>query len=125
MLLCYLMLDCANSCFALTFHDVRDAGHKQKCGKAVGLDDVAMETIMHGGDRLLVHICSLFNIFLNFSFVPEEFMRCVIIPLVKNKSDDLSAVNNYRAISISIIVNVRVFNSVHPVTATFTLHLAL
>ena len=89
-----IMDDCTTSCFALTIQDIRDACRKQKCGKAVGLDNVAMEAIMHGGDRLLVHICSLFNIFLNFSFVLEEFMRCVIIPLVKNKSDDLSAVNN-------------------------------
>jgi len=84
-----------------TIHDLRDACNKQKRGKAVGLDSVAMEAIMHGGDRLLIHICLLFNMFLKFSFVPKQFMQCVIIPLVKNKSGDLSDVNNYRAISIS------------------------
>jgi len=32
-----------------TIHDIRDACSKQKRGKAVGLDSVAMEAIMHGG----------------------------------------------------------------------------
>jgi hypothetical protein len=60
-----------------------------------------MEAIMHGGDRLFVHICLLFNLFLKFSIVPKQFMQCVIIPLVKNKSGDMSDVNNYRTISNS------------------------
>jgi len=72
--------------------------YTQKRGKAVGLDNVAMEVIMHGGDRLLVHVCVLFNMCLKFSFVPKQF---VIIPLVKNKTGGLSDVTNYRAISIS------------------------
>ena len=33
--------------------------------------------------------------------MPKDLMKRVIIPLVKNKTGDLSDVNNYRAISIS------------------------
>jgi hypothetical protein len=62
---------------------------------------VAMEAIRYGGSRLLVHVCTLFNMFFRFGIVPKDLMKCVIIPLVKNKNGDISDVNNYRAISIS------------------------
>ena len=91
----------ASTLTTFTVHDIRDACSKQKRSKAVGLDGVAMEAIMHGRDKLFVHICWLFNMFLKFSFVPKQFMQYVIIPLVKNKSGDLSDVNNYRAIYVS------------------------
>ena len=85
----------------LTVHDIRQACSKQKDGKAVGMDGVAMEAIRYGGSRLLVHVCTLFNMFFRFGIVPKDLMKCVIIPLVKNKNGDISDVNNYRAISIS------------------------
>jgi len=43
----------------------------------------------------------LFNLFLQFSYMPSGIMQSVIVPLVKDKSGDLSDVNNYRAIAIS------------------------
>ena len=60
-----------------------------------------MEAIIYGGNRLIVHLCLLFNMFLRATYLPIVFMQSVIIPLVKMKSGDLSDVNNYRAIAIS------------------------
>jgi len=56
---------------------------------------------MYGGHRLYVHLCMLFNMFLKCGYVPDNFMKCIIVPLVKCNTGDLSDVNNYRAISIS------------------------
>jgi len=123
------MITYAGTFSTFTIHDLRDACSKQKRGKAVGLDSVAMEAIMHGGDRLLIHICLLFNMFLKFSFVPKQFMQCVIIPLVKNKSGDLSDVNNYRAISISTatskLFETTIFDSVNNSITSVDYHLVL
>jgi len=44
--------------------DVIAACASQKRGKAVGLDCIAMEAFIHGGTRLYVHLCMLFNMFL-------------------------------------------------------------
>jgi hypothetical protein len=41
-----------------------------------------MEALLFGGDKLVVHICFLFNMFLKFGFLPKNFMSSVIVPLV-------------------------------------------
>jgi len=66
-----------------TVRDLAEACTKQKCGKAVGLDGIAMEAFIHGGHRLHVHLCMLFNMFVRSGYVPAAFMNSVIVPLVK------------------------------------------
>jgi len=51
---------------------------------------------VNGGPKLAVHLCLLFNLFLQFCYMPSDIMQSVIVPLVKDKSGDLSDVNNYR-----------------------------
>jgi hypothetical protein len=91
--------------FELNVRDIVEACHKQKGGKAVGLDGVAMEAFVNGGNKLLVHICLLFNLFVKYGHLPDLFMQSVIVPLVKNKSGLLSDINNYRAIAVSTAVS--------------------
>ena len=74
--------------------------HKQKSGKAVGFDGVAMEANMNGGPKLAIHLCILFNHFIELRYIPNSVMQSLIIPLVKNKNDDLSDASNYRAIAM-------------------------
>ena len=42
------------------------------------------------------------HLFLKYGYLPKSFMHSVIVPLIKNISGDLSDMNNYRAIAISI-----------------------
>ena len=95
---------CGKGDVIISTHDVVKASKKQKCGKAIGMDGIAMEAFIHGGHRLHVHLSMMFNMFLRFGYVPESFMRSIIIPL-KCKTCDLSDVNNYRAIAISTAVS--------------------
>ena len=101
--------------FSVTIQDVLDACAKQKQGKAVGEDGIAMEALIYGGHRLHVHICALFNLFLKYGYVPRALMQSVIVPLVKNKSGNLSDMNNYRAIATSTAFS-KLFESVIAVT---------
>jgi len=87
--------------YVITVQELHNCVFKQKVGKATGPDDIAMEAIVNGGPKLAVHLCFLFNLFLQFSYMPSGIMQSVIVPLVKDKSGDLSDVNNYRAIAIS------------------------
>jgi len=48
---------------AVVVHDVIEACAKQKRGKAVGLDGIAMEAFIYGGHRMYVHFCMLFDCF--------------------------------------------------------------
>jgi len=93
--------ECDKSRIAFTVSDTAEASAKQKCGNAVGLNCVAMEAFMYGGHRLYVHLCMLFNVFKKWLYVPDNFMKCVIVELVICNTGDQNDVNNYNAISIS------------------------
>ena len=49
----------------------------------------------------MAHIVILFSWFLEYGFLPGDFTRSIIIPLVKNKCGDMTDADNYRAIMIS------------------------
>ena len=63
---------------------------KQKHEKAPGPDSIRIEAFVYGGHRLAVLLSILFNLFLLYGYVPDAFHRATIIPLVKNKSGDLT-----------------------------------
>ena len=46
----------------------------------------------------MAHIGILFSWFLEYGYLPDDYTRSIIIPLVKNKSGDLTDAENYRAI---------------------------
>ena len=81
--------------------DVFSALANQKRGKAPGHDGIDMEAFIYGGHRLQLYLSILFNLFLQYGYVPKAFHQATIIPLVKCKSSDLTDVNNYRAIALS------------------------
>ena len=51
-----------DSCSIVTVKEVMDAISKQKIGKAVGMDGTALEALIHGGHKLAIHVCFLFNL---------------------------------------------------------------
>lgn len=36
--------------------------------------------------------------------LPKEFMRTIVVPIVKNRTGDVSSISNYRPISIATIL---------------------
>lgn len=67
---------------------------QQKLGKAAGPEGICMEAFLYGGHRLHLYLSLLFNAFLLYEYLPSAFMEATIIPLVKNKSGDLTDVSN-------------------------------
>ena len=85
----------------VSVQEICDAVCKQKKGKAVGPDGIAIEAFMYGNPTLFVHLSLLFNLFISHCYIPVTFMQSVVVPLVKIKGGDLTDVNNYRAIALS------------------------
>jgi len=54
-------VSCGSGGVTISIQDVAEACTKQKYGKAVGLDGIAMEAFIYGAHRLHVHLCMLFN----------------------------------------------------------------
>jgi len=92
-------IDC--TCVTFSVDEVVKAISQMKTGKAVGPDGVDSEAYKHGGHRLTIYLTLLFNLCLWCDHLPKDLICSMFVPLVKNKSGDLSDVDNYRAIAIS------------------------
>ena len=59
------------------------------------------EAIKHAGRLLAVHLTLLFNMCLCGSYMPTNLTQTTLVPLLKNKSGDVTDINSYRAIALS------------------------
>ena len=87
--------------FNISLHDVVSSIRAQKTGKSAGPDGLSMEAFLYASNYLALHLTWLFNMFLIHSYVPSAFCLSILIPIVKNKTGDLTDPNNYRAIALS------------------------
>jgi len=79
--------------------------HELKLGKASGPDGLSAEHLLHAHPYLVVLLTAMFRGMVCHGYVPEAFGNGIIIPLVKNKMEDLSSVGNYRAITLIPIIS--------------------
>ena len=66
-------------------------------GKACGVDGLAAKHFIYADKR--IHVI-LFKCFISHGYLPSEFMKTAIIPIIKNKTGDTSDKNNYRPIAL-------------------------
>jgi len=76
-----------------------------KRGKAAGIDNLTLERVLYSHPILVWHLCRLFNLMLKHGYVPNQFGRGIIIPLVKDKHGDVTNSSNYRGITISPVIS--------------------
>ena len=77
---------------------------KLKRRKSAGFDGITNEHILFGGLNLAVHICLLFNALLSHAFVPVNFCRGIVVPLLKNKHSDSTSLDMYRGITLLPVI---------------------
>ena len=76
-----------------------------KKGKACGPDDLSAEHLLYAHPSLVVHLNILFKGILLHGSVPDNFGAGFSIPLIKDKTDNVNDVNNYRIITVSPVVS--------------------
>ena len=76
---------------------------KLKNGKAAGKDEITVEMIKGGGDRVADWIWRLCNMAFESCIVPEDWRSAVIVPLYKGKGERTKC-KNYRGISLLSVV---------------------
>ena len=64
------------------------------------IDGLAAEHFICTDDRIHVILSILFNCFTSHGYLPSEFMKTAIVPIIKNKTGDTSDKNNYRPIAL-------------------------
>ena len=88
--------------FLLSWDDMLSIVEKLKLGKSTS-GRCRPEHILHCCPSLMSHLHILFNGLLQHSYVPIEFLRGTITPIVKDSQGDLSDTSNYRGITLSCL----------------------
>ena len=80
---------------------ISEMAKKLKKHKSGGLDDLTSEHIIFAPWQLHVLLSMFFNSCIQHSYLPREFMRCVLIPILKSKSGDVTDTGNYRPVALT------------------------
>lgn len=74
-----------------------------KRGKSPGHDGLSVEHFMYAPESLFIRVSELFNACVDHGFLPDSFLRTIVVPIVKNRTGDVSSLTNYRPISLATI----------------------
>ena len=76
---------------------------KSECGKSAGPDRICAEYLKFSDVKTHALLALSFSSCLSHGYLPADLIETTIVPVVKNKSGNLSDSNNYRLISLSTI----------------------
>jgi hypothetical protein len=80
--------------------DVSEICTRLKNNKACGHDNISYEHIKYGGKLLIKHLCYLFNLSLQYAYIPKDWRKSIIILLYKGDNKPRTDTNSYRGISL-------------------------
>ena len=83
-----------------SWQDMINIMSKLQPGKASG-SFLNAEHIMHGSTSLVIHLHLLFNAIVQHGYVPYDFLKGVVTPIIKDSEGDVSSIENYRGITLS------------------------
>ncbi|KAI8425181.1 hypothetical protein MSG28_007006 [Choristoneura fumiferana] len=83
----------------------------------VGHDGLSVEHVFYGSDEVCRVLAMLFNLCLMYGILPDKMMKTVVVPVVKNRTGDLSSLNNYRPVSLGSTVGKILEGLLRPVLA--------
>ena len=86
----------------LSWSEMVDIAVRIKLGKSSS-GSCKPEHIIHGCSELLTHFHLLFNGLIQHGFVPTDFLRGSITPIVKDMQGDTSSSSNYRPITLGCL----------------------
>ena len=84
----------------LTWPEMKDLAAKIKIGKA-SAGVIRPEHFLYGCTQLLKHFHILFNGMIQHGYVPMEFLKGYVLPIVKDSQGDVASTSNYRGITLS------------------------
>lgn len=89
--------------------DITKVLKEMKRGKSPGHDYLSVEHLQFAGPHLPRCLSMLFNLCISHSYLPEGMMKTLVVPIIKNKTGDISDKTNYRPVSLATII-ARVFD---------------
>ena len=98
-------INCSCSSYRVSVDDVIDATFSMQKGKCSDDSLIHAEHFFNAPLRLFERLQCLFNSMLMHEFVPTQFQRGTIVPIVKDNKGDKGDLNNYRGITIAPIIS--------------------
>lgn len=80
-------------------------------GRSPGHDGLSIEHLRYAGPHICRLLSLLFNFCVSHSYLPTEMLKTIVVPIVKNKTGDVSSKYNYRPISLATVI-AKVFDGV-------------
>ena len=80
--------------------DIFNALKNAKTDKACGVDGLAAEHFIYADAIIQIHLSLLFNSFILHGYLPRDFRKTAIVPIIKNKAGNSSDKANYRPIAL-------------------------
>lgn len=77
---------------------------KMAGGKSPGHDGLSIEHLRYAGVHLPRVLALFFSLCMNHSYLPSNKLRTIVVPILKNKTGDISDPANYRPISLATII---------------------
>ncbi|KAL0851461.1 hypothetical protein ABMA28_007258 [Loxostege sticticalis] len=87
-----------------TASQVRNVIKRMSRGKSPGHDGLSIEHLKNAGVHLPRVLSLFFNMCIRHSYLPSDLMKTIIVPIVKNRTGDISDRGNYRPISLATTV---------------------
>jgi len=91
--------------FPIEISDIEKAIGQLGLNKSPDPGNLFSEHFVYSHPSIVSHLKSLFNFILNHSYVPQCFTYGIIIPIIKDKRGDATALSNYRPITISSTIS--------------------
>ena len=101
----HIVTNCKGSPLLLDVKEVMEATLALKSGKCAGVDALHSEHFKYAGDKLSVLLTLLFNSILSHGYLPSDFMKTTIVPILKDKKGLVTDKNNYRPIAVTTVLS--------------------
>ena len=96
---------CSHVGMHVTMNKVNEVVKSLPSRKSSGLDGLNGESLKHADPLLCLLLSICYTCMFKHCYMPQSMINSVIVPLVKNKSGDLTDKNNYRPIALSSIAS--------------------
>ncbi|KOB64375.1 RNA-directed DNA polymerase from mobile element jockey, partial [Operophtera brumata] len=74
-----------------------------KRGISPGHDGLSKEHLQHAGVHLRRVLAMLFSFCIGHSYLPQDLMKTVVVPIIKNRTGEASDKSKYRPISLATV----------------------
>ena len=89
----------------VTVDEVRSAIAKLDSNKTCGLDRVYAENLKYCSDHVLPMLSLCITGFFSHGFLPDSMLSVLLVPIIKDKSCNISSKENYRPIALASIMS--------------------